>query len=303
MESVAPEQELYKACQVIFGPDLNVSRHFLEYLQLSGVKTAYRRRAKETHPDLLVKKGSFAMRRGAQQFQTVQQAYENLKIYVAAREKGYRFLPSHSRSAYCRAAKPQASASSVRQQRARQQARWQQWQQQKAEAVRRQAAMARAAARAEARQNRQQAAHSQSRKTNKLFTGTLPRRSLLFGHFLYYSGLIDWQTLVKALIWQRTNRPRVGEIGQRFGWLTVADIAAILQNKSARDMFGKAAVADGKLTRSQLRMILSFQKSQQQRIGEYFVRQGIINRRKLAELLYLFQTHNAKYNNCRRKAS
>lgn len=302
MDRVAPEHELYRACQVIFGAELNVSRQFLEYVQLSGVKSAYRQRAKETHPDLCARQGDFAQRRGARQFQSVQKAYESLKIYVAARDKGFRFRPR--RAVRCAATAPSSprTSSTAARQRAQQQAKWQDWQNKRAEALRRQAAMARAAARYQERKQRQRAAQQAHRPT-KLFTGTLPQRPMLFGHFLYYSGLIDWQTLVKALIWQRANRPRVGEIGQRFGWLSAADVMTILQSKLTRDMFGKAAVARGKLTPSQLRMILSFQKSQQKRIGEYFVQQRIFSRRKLVELLSLFQTHNARQNSCRRKAS
>ena len=301
MKGVAPEQELYKACQVIFGSDLHVTRQFLEYVQLSGVKSAYRKRAKETHPDLLAGQGEFVQRRGARQFQSVKEAYENLKLYVAAREKGFRFV-SRSPQQAAPSAKTRHQAAASARQRASQQARWAAWQRRREEALRRQAAMARAAARAHERRQRQQAAGQAKKKAANLFDGTVPQRPMLFGHFLYYSGLIDWHTLVKALIWQRANRPRVGEIGQRFGWLTASDITHILQRKQARDMFGKAAVAGGKLTTSQLRMILSFQKKQQKRIGEYFVRHRIFSRRKLAELLHLFQSHNANYSGCRRKA-
>ena len=53
MAGVAAEQELYRACRIIFGPDLTVSREFLEYIQSSGVKSAFRKKAMETHPDRL----------------------------------------------------------------------------------------------------------------------------------------------------------------------------------------------------------------------------------------------------------
>jgi len=35
----------------------------------------------------------------------------------------------------------------------------------------------------------------------------VPQRYLRFGEFLYYSGLIPWQALTRALIWQRRHRP------------------------------------------------------------------------------------------------
>ncbi len=313
MNDVAAEHELFKACQVIFGAELNISRQFLEYVQLSGVKTAYRKRAKETHPDVLAGQGEFAIKRGARQFQSVKEAYESLKVYVAAREKGYCFVPMRPlRRTTAASSTPRRKTTTTPQQSASQRAKWQEWQRKRAEVARQQAALARAraAARDQERQKqrcRAQRARQQRRqatnKTTTLFQGNLPQRSMLFGHFLYYSGLVDWQTLVKALIWQRANRPRVGEIGLRFGWLSSTDVDGIMQSKQARDMFGQAAVDGGKLSKSQLRMILSFQKGQQKRIGEYFVRRRIFNRRKLVELLHLFQAHNARYNRFRRKAS
>ena len=38
----------------------------------------------------------------------------------------------------------------------------------------------------------------------------VPKRKLLLGQFLYYSGLISWDTYIKAIAWQRRQRPRLG---------------------------------------------------------------------------------------------
>lgn len=43
--------ELFDACAVLFGPDIDVSLEFLRYLRPAGIKDAYWRRALETHPD------------------------------------------------------------------------------------------------------------------------------------------------------------------------------------------------------------------------------------------------------------
>ncbi len=45
------ETELLNACRVLFGSDVRINRDFLYYIQPCGVKSAYRRRAKQTHPD------------------------------------------------------------------------------------------------------------------------------------------------------------------------------------------------------------------------------------------------------------
>lgn len=299
MVAVAAEQELLKACQVIFGADLNVSRQFLEYLQLSGIKSAYRQRAKESHPDLLASESELVRARGARQFQLVKQAYDHLKVYVSAREKGFRFATPQRHSQFNR--RPSQPSGSQRQHEQKRQQQWQQWQRQRQQTARRQAA-SRSSSRVQAQQRARQA-RSRSQKTTRLFKGELPQRPMLFGHFLYYSGLIDWQTLVKALIWQRTHRPRIGEIGKRLGWLSDKDILSILQSNRSGKMFGQTALERGKLTASQLRMILASQKAQQKRIGDYFVQQQIISRPKMQELLQHFQAHNAKQNRLRRKAS
>ena len=51
MATVVPEEELYHSCRIIFGKDLKVSRDFLQYLQLTGIKKDYRKKTLEFHPD------------------------------------------------------------------------------------------------------------------------------------------------------------------------------------------------------------------------------------------------------------
>jgi hypothetical protein len=46
--------ELFQACETIFGPEVNVSIEFLEYLQPIGIKTAYRKRHTPTGQKRLV---------------------------------------------------------------------------------------------------------------------------------------------------------------------------------------------------------------------------------------------------------
>jgi hypothetical protein len=45
------KQELFAACRTLFGDGLELSVGFLNYLQPSGLKSAYRRKALEFHPD------------------------------------------------------------------------------------------------------------------------------------------------------------------------------------------------------------------------------------------------------------
>lgn len=292
MSAVVAEQELFRACQVIFGDDLNISRDFLIYVQMSGVKSAYRKRAKETHPDCFAGQGELVQRFSAKKFQVVQKAYKHLTHYVDAREKGYCIPRPIIRTKT--KANPRASMKKTPPRPSSAQANFSQ--------------KRKSQARPKSSQWSQRDARSYVRKAGSfdskaLFKGALPERPMLFGHFLYYSGLVDWQTIIRALIWQRTSRPRVGDIGVRFGWLAQQDILAILQSGNYRDSFGKKAIAEGKLTQHQVNTMLSFQKRYHRRIGEYFLEKQIFTTLQLQNLLRKCQHHNDQYENLRRKAS
>lgn len=285
MSAVVAEQELFRACQVIFGDELNISRDFLTYMQMSGVKSAYRKRAKETHPDTFAGQGDLAQRFGARKFQVVQKAYKRLSHYVDAREKGHlasdvfsRRQPMRPQPAPVRK-KPASPPFSHSQKTAsaRKTPRW--------------------------TGGEGSVRKSKSFDPKALFKGVLPDRAMLFGHFLYYSGLVDWQTIVRALIWQRTSRPRVGDIGVRFGWLAQKDILTILKSGHCRETFGAKAIAVGKLSHYQMQAILAYQKKNHNKIGEFFVKKRIFSRMQLQGLLRKCQDHNNQYEKLRRKAS
>jgi hypothetical protein len=79
--------ELFQACETIFGPEVKVSIDFLEYLQPTGIKTAFRKRAFETHPDRAKALGSFAIDLN-EQFINVRKAYERLLSFVETKNEG-----------------------------------------------------------------------------------------------------------------------------------------------------------------------------------------------------------------------
>ncbi len=290
MSAVVAEQELFRACQVIFGDELNVSRDFLAYLQMSGVKSAYRKRAKETHPDRFATKGDLTQRFCARKFQVVQKAYKHLSHYVDAREKGYRIpgsKPKTVRSPRPPSAKPAPSPAPAR----------------PSFSQKKKPSPAGASFRAGATNNPTSVPKAKTLDSKALFKGDLPARPMLFGHFLYYSGLVDWQTIVRALIWQRSCRPRVGDIGVRFGWLAQNDILTILQSGECTEAFGKKAIARGKLNRYQMQAILAYQQKNHRKIGEYFLKKRIFTRMQLQGLLRKCADHNRQHEKLRRKAS
>jgi len=277
METVAAEKELFRSCEIIFGPELTISREFLDYLQLSGIKSAYRKRAMETHPDRAALENARVQRQRHDLFHSVQEAYENLITFLDAKEKGY-CLPPPACQARPKAQPPRPAPPKPRRP---QQARPHQ-------------------AKARPRQQAKAGFGTTSRQpsmfwdTESLYQGPMPNRRLLLGHFLYYSGLINWRTIIQALIWQRTERPRLGEIGQRFGLLNETDVVRILRNRPTLQPFGQTAMDMGLLSQPQLKMLVAHQKRLQKKFGEFFLEKRLLEPTELRALLQQYQEHNAR---------
>lgn len=75
------ETDLLNACTTLFGSEVNASIDFLNYLQASGLKTAYRKRALETHPDRALALGQHAGLMN-ERFKQVKEAYEILLTFI-----------------------------------------------------------------------------------------------------------------------------------------------------------------------------------------------------------------------------
>lgn len=81
MNEIITADRLIEACRLLFGNEINYSVDFLRYLQESGLKSAYRQRARETHPDraaILNCDVSYL----ESQFKRVNDAYHYLLTYV-----------------------------------------------------------------------------------------------------------------------------------------------------------------------------------------------------------------------------
>ena len=281
--TVVAEHELYRACKIIFGSDLTVSRKFLGYLQKSGVKRAYRKRVLETHPDRCVGRGEIARRRYAAMFHSLQQAYENLNNYLSAREKGYCLEISKSgpgKNPFKRVYK------------------WKTRSQAKERREQETCAGSRTSAsnRQEPVRKKKKGADlfSRTRLFEKKYWGTMPARKLRIGQYLYFSGLISWKSLIKALVWQRRQRPRLGEVGRSLGWLSNRDIRKILSNRTFPTPFGRTAVQLGLLSESQLAILLSRQNRMKKKIGVYFVRHNLLTSAQMTELVSQCRKHNSR---------
>lgn len=79
-------ENLFDACRELFGSELDMSRDFLHYLQHSGIKSAFRRKAKETHPDTFSGHTVQVQAAQAEQFCKARTAYEMLCRFISQRE-------------------------------------------------------------------------------------------------------------------------------------------------------------------------------------------------------------------------
>lgn len=276
MEQLISETKLFQSCEVLFGTELNVSGEFLDYLQAGGIKSAYRKRVMETHPDRLIGLDLSLRKQSVARFHAVQEAYETLLTFLKTKKTGPTIVtPQYKRN----------GAATVRSNPA-------------------------PPHRSAGNGGRQQSSHhrrtiepiilpGETRRgpvhanTENLYEGPLPQRQLLFGHFLYYSGLTNWRTISRILTWQRTGRPRLGELGRRFGMCRQEDITTILHARKPFGQFGETAQLLGILTEQQVRILMFHQQRLQKKFGTILLEKNLLSQPELEELLDQFQHHNA----------
>lgn len=246
---------LLAALRLLFGPEVQITNQFLDYVQPSGVRRAYRLRVLETHPDL---------GRGAREsFLAVRDAYGLLMEHLLERGQGRESavpLTNEPGSGFNSRPSPSDDEPLV---------------------VRPFALV------------RERRVFAATAAGERFYRGAMPRRVLRFGHFLYYAGLTNWRTISRILIWQRIQRPRLGEVCRMEGLLSTTEISRVLTRQPARLRFGETAVAMGLLSRAQVNQLLARQARLQKRFGTILVERRLIDRAVLQELLIRFQRHNA----------
>jgi hypothetical protein len=86
---VQPDAHILNACKALFGPATSVSPSFLLSLKPRTVKTAFRKKAMETHPDLFTNHDPQVQRLQAEMFRVVNNAYEIMRRYCERRDRRY----------------------------------------------------------------------------------------------------------------------------------------------------------------------------------------------------------------------
>ncbi len=124
------------------------------------------------------------------------------------------------------------------------------------------------------------------------YEGDLPTFELKTGLFLYYSGAVSYESVVKALVWRREMRPPIGDFGRQWGWLSERDISLVLRATEIVGTFGERAVELGLLSQSQLNLLLLQQRAMQKPIGKYFTGNYLITEYMLRRHLKDLAKHN-----------
>ncbi len=241
METIL-EKELIRACGILFGDGVDMGREFLFYIQPSGVKSAYRKKALETHPDRHAHRPVGG--NGPEGFIQTSWAYKRLLAFIKARDN---------------ISSPYSAAAS----------------------------------RPRPKKRPRQGEHREPpRRRGYYYSGAVPRRRLLIGQYLFYSGEISWEALIKAIAWQRSQRPSLGEIAKQWGWLTEFEIRCIIRKRRLGEHVGEALVRHNLLSAVQLNVILHHQRKMQKPFGEFFVQNDYLSRGRLSRILGEFGKHN-----------
>lgn len=124
------------------------------------------------------------------------------------------------------------------------------------------------------------------------YPGAIPRRSLRFAEFLYYKRMIDWETLIKALVWQYKKRPRFGDIARVVGFFDDEKLSYILRNMKVNEMIGEAAVRLNVIDNHKLYVVLGFQRRYNLPIGTFFIKNRILTKMQLDKTLVEIRNHN-----------
>jgi hypothetical protein len=124
---------------------------------------------------------------------------------------------------------------------------------------------------------------------------TPPPVPLKFAQYVYYRGRISFQNLIRALVRQMTDRPRVGDLAVDCGLLTRPALNSVLAHRVAGEPFLKAAVRLGCLNNAAARRVLLRQRACNLPIGAVLVREGLLAESVRDSLLTEFLVHNRRY--------
>jgi curved DNA-binding protein CbpA len=241
------ETALINACRTLFGREVTLSHEFLNYLQPSGAKTAFRNQAKTHHPDAHASSSTQVRKQQTERFREIRQAYDLVIDFLEKR---------HYKNRTTQSKKPSRPPS----------------------------------------YRSRNSAHQQKRQRPHPRPSPIPAIPLEFGMYTYYKGKVTYQQLIEALVWQRRQRPTLGAIAQKWGWLSEKKVSQVLGHRGHAVRFGKKAVELGYLKPHQVEALLHYQRSLQTRIGQHFIDNGLLTKEEADQISQKLKNHNRQNN-------
>jgi hypothetical protein len=231
--SMSPE--IASALRLLYGEHVTVKPELLGKLDPEGLKTVFRQRAMEIHPDRakVLGKSSDEL---SEMFKDVQSAYERLRELLG--------LSFETSLPFGKTGKTREDWTST---------------------------------------------HGEH-----YWEADIPRSKLLLGQFLYYAGLVTFNTLISAITWQRQQRPSFGKIACMWDYLSDIQVTEIMSSRRGWEKFGESAIRLGYISPFQRTAVIGFQKWLQRPIGEFFQEIGILEEGEIVYLIGLMKKHNRK---------
>ncbi len=278
---------------------------FWQTLDVAVVRRAYRVLAVASHPDAARRSGAKAGMQDGKRFIEASRAYELLMGYLlkrtrpaappSGRSSRVRPGPSPSRGAGARQAGQEKKGAGARQtgQEKKGAGARQTGQEKKGTGARHAGQEKKGAG---ARHAGPEKRSTGGKKSEPLFyRGPVPRRKLRLAEFLYYTGRVSWQSLISAIVWQRTAQPRFGELARDLRRISTPDIARILGSRLRHEQTGQTAQRLRLLTGPEVERILRLQKARRKLIGRYFVEKESMSSAVLTGILRELYRHNARW--------
>lgn len=298
---------LLDACEILLGPQAKKdAQALLPRLNATVIKRAFRRLALLTHPDVAPDCSAAPGTGGTSRFIEAFWAYEQLLEFLQTRRGASR--PAAARRRSRRAAGSPTGRHPPREGRRYSRSRAQATSRQRSgsrvhTASKAQGYGGRGGIRNKRRkgaawfnaQSAWQTRDNGNKREELYYRGPLPRRSLRFAEFLYYSGAISWRSLIGAILWQRLGRPRFGEIAFEVRAISGEELRRLLQSKRRDECIGETASRLRLLTAEAVNEILRCQRARQRLIGMYFIETQQMTHQQLAKLLMAFFRHNVRY--------
>lgn len=272
------ELHLIDACATLLGPQARKGgQGFLHQLDISVIRQAYRQLAVASHPDAAARTGAKPGSADGKRFIEASRAYELLMGYLLKRRGP---IPPVTPRAKPRPG-PAAERPSAKKRPEQEKKRPEQERKRAGERTASGAGSARSTGAAA--------------RSPLYYHGPLPRRRLRLAEFLYYSGRVSWQSLIASIVWQRTAKPKFGELAKELHAISGRDLVNILRAKRRHEQTGETARRLRLLSAEEVARILRLQRARHKPIGRYFVEKERMPSAELARILWELFRHNARY--------